>query len=618
MAAKPAPAETIIRRLAGGADRPGRFVDMRLDLVNEDTGRLFVSGGGRWDRDANDGEGAYVEGCELRCVVKLQPAQYPAVRWLARWIEAHRERRAAPPAPPDFELLEAAANDNEELDVDPGAVYSALFAGGRRAGKTHLGTLACLLYAVAFPGSRVWIVCPNEKSFEEVLLYLADLVPGGWIDAELGAPWWRIDLANGSRIVLRSAHEPESLKQGRCDFALLNEGQRCKLKAFEVVRAAIADKGGCVLIAANPPDTGDEQWVAEYAAAVLARQRLAVYVEFNPLHNPHINRSALLAIAHEGDPRTFEIQVLGRFLGRADAVIYNWIRSENELAPPLIGDVTRAYTKATEGRAYAQVVSCDIQRFPYICGTVWRFFGSTDPGSVLAWCVDEVVLPGGDEDAIAQELLDRGYLPDETMIVCDSSGQWQHSRRRSIDSPPPEWSGKGSFDIFRAAGFQYVFPVDRRMRKNPDVVERCRSFCARVANYYGVRRLFIDPRRCPMSCRAVRSWKTVNGKPHRTEEVAHIGDALTYFAWRFFPRRLKSGKPAADGPNRDRKSARSQAARLLREARGTVEAKPAPSVARAPPTIAVAPPPPPSRAGTPPGSRRRSPGGGGRGRFRGY
>lgn len=602
------PAEAVIARLGAGEEAHDRFVDMRVDLVNEETGRLFLSAGGRWDRE----ERAYVGGEQVRAVFRLQQAQFSAARWLVRWLLAHRERRSKPPAKPDFQLLESAANDNE-LVIDPAEVYSALFAGGRRAGKTHLGTLACLVYAVMFPDSKVWIVCPHEKDFEEVLDYLADMIPGGWIAKELGAPWWRIELANGSRIVLRSAFDPIALKKGRVDFALMNEGQRCKERAFLTVRAAVSDKGGCVLIAANPPDTGDEQWVGDFAADVLAGRRLAVYLEFNPLLNKHIDQSALLAIARESDPRTFEIEVLGKFLGRADAVVYNWIRSENEKPPPELGDVTQAFTKAHEGRAYSQIASCDIQRFPYICATLWRFYGSTNPDEVLAYCFDEVVIPGGDEDSICEELKARGYIPDETMIVCDSSGQWQHSRRRAMDAPPPEWTGKGSFDLFRQNGFQWVFPVDRRMRRNPDIVERCRAFCARVANYYSERRLFVDPKVCPMSCRAIRAWKTVHGKPHRTEEVAHIGDALTYFAWRFFPRRLKSGKPAADGRQRAERSttAVNHAARLLREAGASVAAtsRPTPKPVERPPITIARPPPPP------PAPRRQR--GNGRDRFRG-
>lgn len=610
------PAEAVIARRGAGEQEADRFVEMRLDLVNEETGRLFISGGGRWDRE----EKRYVGGEVMRAVVRLQPAQFPAVRWLARWLARHRERRAQPPPKPDFELLEA-ATDEDAPPVDPAEVYSALFAGGRRAGKTHLGTVACLLYAVMFPGSKVWVVCPHEKDFEEVLDYLADLIPGTWIAKELGAPWWRIELANGSRIVLRSAFDPIALKKGRVDFALMNEGQRCKERAFMTVRAAVSDKGGAVIVAANPPDTGDEPWVGDFAADVLAGRRLAVYCEFNPLLNPHIDRTALLAIARESDPRTFEIEVLGRFLGRADAVIYNWIRGENEKIAPLLGDVTRDYTKATEGRAYAQVVSCDIQRFPYICATIWRFYGSLDPDEVISWCVDEIVLEGGDENDICEQMYERGFDPNETMIICDSSGQWQHSRRRSTDAPPPDWSGKGSFDLFRAAGFRYVFPVDRRMRRNPDVVERCRAFCARVSNYHGDRRLFIDSRACPMSARAVRHWKTLNGKPHRTEEVAHIGDALTYFAWRFFPRRLKSGKPAGDA--RSHRSERTNAAlnhaaRLLREAGASV-AQASPTRPRAkPPAPSVARPPPRLDPSPPPTSEDRPRRGGGRGRFTGY
>jgi len=593
-------ARTIDRRLRQAGQRDeAEFLDIRLDLVDEDTDRVICSEGGRWDAR----ERAYSGAARRRAVIKLHRGQLPGARWLRSWMAAHRVRRAAPPAPPDFDLV--GTIDDAGPPPDPAAAYSCLFAGGRRAGKTHLGVAACVLYAVAFPDSLVWIVCPNEKDFEEVYDYLGSQLPSEWIKKELGAPWWRIELANGSRIVLRSAYDPVALKKGRVDFALINEGQRCKEKAFITVRAAVSDRGGCVIVAANPPDTGDEPWVGDFAADVLAGRRLAHYVEFNPLLNPHIDRNALLALAREYDARTFEIEVLGRFLGRQDAVIYNWIRAENERPVPVLGDCTGAYTKLREDRVFRQVVSCDIQTEPYIAATVWRFFGTPTDDEVLSWCVDEIVLEGGDEEDICEELYARGYMPDDTLIVCDASGKWQHSRRRAADQPPPEWTGKGSFDLFHQAGYRFVVPPDRRMRRNPDVVERCRAFCARVSNYHGDRRLFIDTNVCPQTARGIRRWSSVHGKPSRTQYEAHIGDAATYFAWRFFPRRFKSGKPARDGADRkqraeQRKAALNHAARLLAEAGAPVAA---PRPARGPPVV-VAARPPPDPAPTPQPRRR--------------
>lgn len=548
--------ETIERRRHESGAGGDRFVDMRLDFIetvvdeqgNSTDGEMLMSVGGIWDRRRRryrTKNGKRLR-CPTRIVIRCHPGQSIAVRWFKGWLNAHAKRRGQPPPPPpNWEEMPS--------DVDPSDVYSALFAGGRRAGKTWIGVALSIAYAVAFPRAIVWLIAPEEEDWAELQRYAKRILPRAFKQGQNRTGW---RLINGSELMLKSAYDPESLKKGQVDLALLNEGQRCKERAFVVVRGGIVDRGGLVLVCANPPtEEKDQTWVADFAAEARVGERAAVYVEFNSLLNPHIDRRALLAMKHDVDERTFEIEVFGRFLGPKDAVAYNWNRLENERSVPDVGDVTEEFLRIVgEGEGIRQIVGIDVQTFPYMAAVVYRFYASTDVDKVQAWIVDEVALDGGDEVGLAAELYEKGYHPDETLLIVDASGTYQHSKRRSADSPPPEWNGKGSFDIFRSAredgpGYRRIVSPDRRMkRKNPQIVDRMRAFTSLICTHAGVRRLYADPKRAPKTCKAIREWRVVNGKPSRVANVAHMGDAVSYPIVRIFPRRLRSAKPGSADP----------------------------------------------------------------------
>ncbi len=260
----------------------------------------------------------------------------------------------------------------------------------------------------------------------------------------------------------------------------------------------------------------------------------------------------------EVDERTFQIEVLGRFLGPADAVAYNWVRMENERAMPgpdsELRDVTEEFLRyAEEGEGICDLVGLDVQRIPYIGGPVYRFYcAASDRVSretVIAWIVGEVVLDGGDELDWCAQLHEHGYHPDTTLIVCDATAEYQHSRRRNADSPPPEWKGRGSFDLIRGAGYRRIVPPSRMFRrKNPEIVDRIRAFTSMISNGVGQRRLFADRDRAPKTCKAIRDWRNVHGKPSRIQDVAHLGDGVSYPLIRLFPRILRSGNTAVMDP----------------------------------------------------------------------
>ncbi len=542
--ARPAGVETAIEQTLADEDVK---IDVRMVFV--DRGEILLSVGGVWDRAESPafveaGLEPYVGDAKTGSVIEIHPGQRSAVEWFARWLAAHAVRRVNPPP---FSLDDL--NSDTVIDWDPDHAYSALFAGGRRSGKSWIAVPFGVAYAVAFPKAIVWLVAPaaTEDKLDELRRYFIESTPAEWIDRETVDGW---DLINGSRVMLKGAYAADGLKAGEANFILLNEGQQMTERAYTVARGAIVDKSGLVLVCANPPtEEGDHPWVTDFAAKAAAHERASVYVHFNSLLNPHIDRRSLLAMSAEVDERTFAIEVLGEFRGPKDAVAYNWIRLENEKTTPLRGDVTEIFLRSIEeGDGITHVVGLDVQRIPYIGGPVYNFFGEPYRDSVLAWITDEVILDGGDEEDFCDALAARGYRPESTLIVCDASGRYQHSRRRSMDQPPPEWHGRGSFDIIRAAGWPRIVPPSRIMKANPQIQDRVRAFTSMIATRTGLRRLFADPKAAPKACKAIREWKTKHGTPSRTQHEAHLGDGVSYPIVRIFPRMLRSTKPGGVDP----------------------------------------------------------------------
>lgn len=505
-----------------------RLVTMRIDFALN--GETLLSVGGVWDRRLDD----YEAEAESGVLVEIHEGQLAAVQWFAAWLGEHAIRRDNPLA---IDLDDPGA---ALVDTDPAHAYSALFAGGRRGGKTWIAVALCVAYAIQFPRSIVWLTAPAETKLEEIRRYVAGCVAPEWIDRETFADGW--DLCNGSQLMLKGAYNPDALKEGKANLVLLNEGQMMSARAFTVARGAIVDSSGLVIVCANPPvEAKDQQWVTDFATDAAAGRRAAVYLHFNPLHNPHIDRRALLAMKADVDDRTYAIEVLGEFRGPKDAVAYNWVRLANEKPVPTdLPDVTTAFLSLIEeGDGIKQVIGLDVQRIPHIGGPVYRFYGLPHRDLVIAWIVDEVVLEGGDEVEWSDALYGRGYLPTETLIICDASGQWQRADR-TITGRQPDGRGRGSFEVLRGEGWRRIKPPDRRQDRNPAIQDRVRAFTSMICSGTGVRRLFVDPDLAPKCCASIRDWRTVHGAPSRTQHEAHLGDASSYPIVRLFPRVLRS------------------------------------------------------------------------------
>lgn len=445
--------------------------------------------------------------------MRIHPGQVEAARWFADWAEAY---------------VGGARPANE-----PEPIWSILFSGGRRGGKTDLAVKIGCIFAVMVPRSRVWMVSPSIPESEELELTLRDILPREWF-SYLGAPWMKFTLRNGSTIHLRSAHAPENLKRGRCDLAILNEGQKMAQRAYTNVRGATADTGGLTIVAANPPEDPIGQWVADFAEEVEAKRRAGRLFLFDPRQNPHIEISSLEALKHEVDERTYRQEVLGEFLVRTDVVFHSWSPRFNVLPTPELGDVTEEFTKKHLGRAFPFIVGMDFQLHPHMAAVVMKAFADPDDpkGDPLLWYTDYVLVEQGNEDDLVDALQAKGYRGETSGVIADASGKWQSAERLE---------GRGSFAMLEKRGWRYLNVPDAAAKRNPHISERCAVTNARMKSADGKRHLFSDPRNLDLN-RALKLWENRNGVPYRRSEFAHLCDAASYPLWRFYPRKVAQGR----------------------------------------------------------------------------
>lgn len=494
---------------------------MRLDVVHYESKRTLLTVGGLWDRRARD----YVEG-ELPTkskVITVHDGQLEAVRWFADWLCAFT------------------SGDSES----EARVWSALFGGGRRGGKTTWGIWAGLVMNVAVPGSKFWIASQSIAKSWETHAQMLKALPAQW-HALRGAPWFEYTLVNGSMAWQKSAHNPDDLKQGGADIVLLNEGQKLDRQSYVNARGAIVDSGGCVLIAANPPRTAKGMWVLDHHEAIEKGKVRAKLFHFDFRKNPFIETSALDELADEVDERTAAMEIDGQFLQALDVVFYNWSRAGNEVAAPDLGDITEAYTAHHCRRPYGSVIAVDPNKYPYCAASSGRLYNDPDdpwhpkdnPNAQPLIYFDDSITVEGDEGDLSDEMLDAGYDPEESLIILDASGFYQGTERQ-----PDRFSST----ILKDAGWRHIRRPDRTMKKNPLIDDRVRAclrlVCTRRSDRYpnGKRRLFVDPELEEL-CEAMRKWETKGGVPYRKSKYAHLTDTAGYFVWYFFPRRRKVAK----------------------------------------------------------------------------
>lgn len=521
------------------------IVDLKLADVERDengkprwkpgTDRPLGKFGGTWDRRKKCFVASKSFANARTLEMRFHAGQEDAARWFADWL-----RR----------FLRGDWNGVERP-------WSALFVGGRRSGKTHLSCAILIVFAVAVKGSKLWAISPTLETGAELDDAFREQIPHAWVVRHAGdesggrATEYRFD--NGSRIRLRSAVKPERLKAGRADITLLNEAQMMAEAAYIKVRAAAADRGGLVLLAANPPDSERGRWIETQYMERMAKKVDGVVFTFDPIRNPFIEYQALLSMLLECDKRTGDREIRGIFGPIGDAVFYDWSDLENWKDPPAnFVDVTSEITTKVLGRPATDIVGMDFQKMPAMVGAVCRWYRDPDnPGVDLLWVVDEAIVDEADENGLldALEGMPRYRIGDglpakreheecydavNSACVIDASGFWQDGAHNQ---------GRTSDLHLKARRWNRLYTPQKDSDRNPAIVERMKAGNAMILNGLDQRRLFVS-RHCERSAKAFRNYENKNGSANRRSKFAHIVDAITYVIYRFTgkPKRQSTGE----------------------------------------------------------------------------
>ena len=501
-----------------------RFLDVCYELRVMVTEEVLTTVGGRWDRVERKFTG---ERARRGVVLRVRAGQVPAARWFVTWLRGYL------------------AGGKDAHATECRRIWSVLFHGGRRGGKTDLAVKCLLLFAVATRGSMVWACSPTMEETQELREVVDRFVPAEW------AVWREEDaryaLVTGSRLWMRTGYKPKRLKRGRVDLVLLNEAQMMDEKVFVTVRPATADTGGLTICAANPPDEPIGEWVSDFHDEARAGTRHAREFYFDPELNTEVRQESLTDLKSELDEETYLRDVKGEFRPIGVRVLYTFSSRLNvypagflprDMVPeqlrgdgPMVelANVTEAFTRLHFGRPFKRVIGIDVQRTPHMAAVEREFFA--DPWGArdaVDWTVDEHAPELADEDDLCDILLEQ-HQGGDVAIVLDASGWWQDADRTK---------GGDSAARFRARGFGFIFKPDRETDKNPSILESCKVCNARCRTADERRHSFVDPS-CLRTIEALAKYPLKHGAPDRRSNFAHVVDAWRYPMWRIWPRKAR-------------------------------------------------------------------------------
>lgn len=488
------------------ANKADRYVDLCVEFVDASDLSLIFSVGGRWDRKRKRWSD---EEPRSALQVRLAGDQIEPAIFFRGWFEAY--------------LL----GDDGAAAL---AIYSVLLLGGTRAGKTSLGKWLTLAFMVAVPNARVWLVQPTKTDDDDELeTEFDEMIPAAW--ATKSGSKYR--MANGTTAVIRSAKYPARLKKGRCDWAFANEAQNMKALAISMLRMRTSDTGGMVLAAGNPPNNNpDGQHIADWKEDHErgARPNSLVF-DFHPKNNPYINREQLLALSHEMDKRSYEIEVLGEVKQPSDAVYHAFSPIDNVDVMPEFGDITTAFAERCGlGSGVLDMVGLDFQASPHMAASLARAFENPeDAKRPLLYYRKCLLVELGDEYDLSDAMYDAGLRPETTVLVGDASGEWQDGAHTK---------GGRSFDILVECGWRRPRVPDRNTRKNPPIVERFKNDNRLFESQAGQRLVLIDPEAQDLiqGCKLYRNGPS--GTPSKNSQYAHRVDSMSYLNWRVYPRKV--------------------------------------------------------------------------------
>lgn len=369
---------------------------------------------------------------------------------------------------------------------------------GRRWGKTALSRTLMVIRAARKARQKVWYVAPSYRMAKQIMwLDLQDVIPKKWV-RKINETTLTITLVNGSRIELKGADKPDSLRGVGIHFLVLDEFQDISEETWtKVLRPTLADTRGEAIFIGTPKAYNYLYTLYKHGQDKKKQEKGEWQSwQFPTITSPFIPNSEIEAAKRDMDEKSFKQEFEASFETMAGRVYHAFDRAVH------VGDFPFN------------------PRLPIWVGMDFNI----DPMSATilqpqptgeVWAVSEVVLFGSNTEETSDELEKRywRYQRQTTIYPDPAGGSRQHAR------------GESDIDILREKNFKKI----KHRRKHPPVADRVNAVNRMLKAADGTVRLRIDK-----SCKHLINSleQTIYKKGSRDVDkdagVEHSADSIGY------------------------------------------------------------------------------------------
>jgi hypothetical protein len=366
-----------------------------------------------------------------------------------------------------------------------------IVAAGRRFGKTFLA-IRELAYFARIPNKNIYAIFPTYRQaktvmWEDLKHRFTEL---RWVK-KINETDLRIDLVNGSRISLRGADNPDSLRGVSLDFVVFDEFADIDPVTWDaVIRPALADKQGHALWISSPK--GKNHFYDLYTWAK-DQPDWGCY-KYTTLDGGNVPPEEVELARQQMDERTFRSEFLADWVDYIGLVYYAF----NE-------DHVKRYTDGSPTELH---IGMDF---------------NIDPGSAVVGImtpqglhiIDEVELRNSNTFEMADEIRKR-YPNCKITVYPDPAGSARKTSSVTTDHK-----------ILHNAGFNVL-----ARRSHPPVKDRINS----VNSAFSSGKILIDPRcKSLRNCLIKLSYREGTNEQDKNSGLDHMPDALGYMVEYLYP-----------------------------------------------------------------------------------
>ena len=401
-----------------------------------------------------------------------------------------------------------------QREVAASAARFRVVVAGRRWGKTYLAIREVAKIARE-PNRRVFMVYPTYRQAKQVIwdplkYRLQDL---NWIQ-RVNESDLSITLINGSKISLRGADNPDSLRGVGIHGLIMDEFAMIDEKAWtEVLRPTLSDTAGTALFISTP--MGTSNWAYDlYNKGLDPSEEAWASFQYTTLDGGNVTEAEIEQAKQDLDERTFRQEYLATFESYQNRIWYNFNRAQN---------------CATWTRPIPKILHIGLDfNVAMMSATVFAQESNT------AYVIDEIALYSSNTQEVVAEIRDR-YPTQKIFVYPDPAG----SARKTSSA------GETDHTILANAGFVVKAP-----RAHNPVRDGINAVNSKLRSASGAVTLYVDPK-CKRVIESLEkhTYKAGTNQPDKDSGYDHFSDSIRYYVDYVFPIR-RDADPYETRPQR--------------------------------------------------------------------